>query len=239
MKHIAACFHCLSSLRIPLALWLSLTVLAGCAAAPASPSSPDTQPADNADIRCCHNDGISDLATTELSSIQAQLDGMQEQINALRNQQHALTQVLSNRPRSVPLHRGNTITVNSNRSAVAVPRLEQARQLFQAGLYTQTVRLLKNADTGGNGSLEARHSMFLLMQSHWHLNNCESVINMGNRFASRFSGSPQAPEALYLVGQCQNRLQQKDIARTTWRKITTTYPKSPAARRAEKLLNGH
>lgn len=218
--------------RLP-ALWFGALILTACTTVTPPPAS--TAPSQPVAHTTGNNDSISsaDLAETELASLQAQLDGMQEQINALRHQQHALTQLVSNRGHVL------TTTASHTGSAGAPSRLAQARQLYQAGLYTQAVRLLKGADSGGNGGLDARQSMFLLMQSHWHLNNCESVINIGNRFANRFANSPQAPDALYLVGQCQARLQQKDMARTTWRKITGQYPNSAAAKRAGKLLNGH
>ena len=37
---------------------------------------------------------------------------------------------------------------------------------------------------------------------------------------------------MYSIGQCQYKLQQKDIARDTWRKLIHTYPDSEAAKRA-------
>ncbi len=74
--------------------------------------------------------------------------------------------------------------------------------------------------------------MYLLMQSHMRLGNCESAINIGNRLVSRFRSSTEAPEAMFGVAQCQFRMQQKDIARDTWRKLMQIYPESNAAKRA-------
>ena len=89
----------------------------------------------------------------------------------------------------------------------------------------------------GNGGDTARQSMYLLLQSHQRLANCESVINIGNRYANRFRSSAQAPEALYSVAQCQTRLQQRDIARDTWRRLIQIYPDSAAAKRAYRQMN--
>ena len=74
------------------------------------------------------------------------------------------------------------------------------------------------------------------MQSHEKLRNCESVILTGQRFATRFATNPKAAEALYSVGNCQWGMQQRDIARATWRKLMQTYPNSPAARRASQRI---
>ncbi len=159
-----------------------------------------------------------------------QIQQLQQQVTELQRQQVALSQSLSVRNDS-SRHQGASIP-----AAAGTSRLQQAQQQYQAGLFAQVVRTLSGSDGGGNGSNEARQSMFLLMQSHRQLNNCESVINIGKRFASRFARHPQAAEALWLVGQCQWQMQQQDIARDTWRKLISTYPDSPAARRAHEGL---
>ena len=74
--------------------------------------------------------------------------------------------------------------------------------------------------------------MHLLLQSHHKLGNCESVINIGRRYVSRFRNSPEAPDTLFAVGQCQWDMQQRDIARDTWRRLMRVYPGSAAAQKA-------
>lgn len=118
------------------------------------------------------------------------------------------------------------------RSSAQTGQYEQALKQYRSGNYAAAVALLKGMDSGGNGGETDRQSMYLLMQSHQHLGNCESVINIGNRFANRFRQSPQAAEALFSVGSCQYRMQQQDIARDTWRKLIQTYPESAPAKRA-------
>ena len=76
--------------------------------------------------------------------------------------------------------------------------------------------------------------MYLLMQSHQRLGNCESVINIGNRYISRFRNSPEAANAMFSIGQCQWNMQQRDVARDTWRKLMLIYPDSAAAKKAAK-----
>ncbi len=87
---------------------------------------------------------------------------------------------------------------------------------------------------GGSGSEHDRQSMYLLMQSHQRLGNCESVINIGNRYISRFRNSPEAADAMFSIGQCQWNMQQRDVARDTWRKLMLIYPDSAAAKKAAK-----
>ncbi|QMT32700.1 tetratricopeptide repeat protein [Conchiformibius steedae DSM 2580] len=114
--------------------------------------------------------------------------------------------------------------------------LKLARQQFRRGDYKGVLHTLRGIDGGGNGSTAARHSMYLLLQTNLRLNHCQSVIQIGQRLASRYANSPEAAEALYTVGECQRGIQQQDIARDTWRKLISSYPNSPAARRARSLL---
>nr|WP_115225470.1 tetratricopeptide repeat protein [Bergeriella denitrificans] len=111
----------------------------------------------------------------------------------------------------------------------------QALKYYQRGNFSAAAAVLRGAD-GGNGSEAARRNMYLLLQSQQRMGNCESVIEIGGRYANRFRGSAQAPEALYGIGQCQYNMQQKDIARNTWRKLMQTYPDSAAAKRAAVRL---
>lgn len=107
----------------------------------------------------------------------------------------------------------------------------QALKYYQRGNYVAAAAVLRGAD-GGNGSEAARRNMYLLLQSQQRIGNCESVIEIGGRYANRFRSSAQAPEALFSIGHCQYQMQQKDIARSTWRKLIQTYPESNAAKRA-------
>lgn len=111
----------------------------------------------------------------------------------------------------------------------------QAVKFYQRGQFASAAAILREAD-GGNGSEVSRRNMYLLLQSQQRLGNCESVIEIGGRYANRFRGSAQAPDALYSIAQCQYDMQQKDIARNTWRKLIQTYPDSAAAKRAVMRL---
>ncbi|MGN6898275.1 tetratricopeptide repeat protein, partial [Neisseria sp. P0015.S002] len=77
----------------------------------------------------------------------------------------------------------------------------QALKYYQRNNYAAAAAVLKGAD-GGNGSESARRNMYLLLQSQQRMGNCESVIEIGGRFANRFRNSPQAPDALFSIGQC-------------------------------------
>ena len=143
------------------------------------------------------------------------------------------TRVHSNKPIAPPFasHQG------SLKTETAPSLLEKAQQQYRAQQYQAATATLREADSGGDGSETAQKSMFLLLQAHQKLNHCQSVINIGQRYATRFSGSLNAPEALSLVAQCQWRIQQQDIARDTWRKIIQQYPQSPAAARARNQIH--
>ena len=87
-----------------------------------------------------------------------------------------------------------------------------------------------------DGSNEASNGMYLLMLSHKNLKQCESTITVGRQFQQRFPQHIRAAEALYSVGQCQYDMQQKDIARETWKRVRVLYPHSAAAKRAAQQL---
>ncbi|WP_416190608.1 tetratricopeptide repeat protein [Neisseria sp. CCUG12390] len=130
------------------------------------------------------------------------------------------------------LNNGGSAVTNADAVTLNETRLyNQALKFYQRGNYVAAAAVLRGAD-GGNGSEAARRNMYLLLQTQQRLNNCESVIQIGGRYANRFRGSAQAPDALFSIGQCQYNMQQKDIARSTWRKLIQTYPDSDAAKRA-------
>ncbi|MDO4433575.1 MAG: tetratricopeptide repeat protein [Alysiella sp.] len=116
-------------------------------------------------------------------------------------------------------------------------RLQQAQRLYRQQRYHEILALLRSTDDGGSGTETDRQSMYLLLQSHVQLNNCQSVIQIGQRYAQRYAPHTQAADALYHVGNCQWRIQQQDIARNTWRMLLRLYPNSQAAQRATSRLN--
>ena len=130
------------------------------------------------------------------------------------------------------LENGGTAPTETDSLTLSETRLyERASKYYRNGNYRAAAAILKEAD-GGSGSDIARRNMYLLLQSQQRMGHCESVIEIGGRYANRFRSSPQAPDALFSIGQCQYQLQQKDIARNTWRKLIQSYPDSEAAKRA-------
>jgi TolA-binding protein len=175
------------------------------------------------------------LTANQLSQIQAQLASLQTQINGLQNQINDVRQQQATLSRYMNV-RTPSSKVNSAKTPATSDNISEARRLYNAGLYAQSIRLLKNADSGGNGNTLARERMWLLLQNHVRLNNCESAINIGKRFVNLFPQYSQSPNALYLVAQCQAHLQQQDIARTTYQRIISSYPNSTAANKARHQL---
>ena len=182
------------------------------------------------------NEQFEQLAI-QVSRLENQVAELHERVEQLEQRLAASakrpTRVHSNKPIAPPFasHQG------SLKTETAPSLLEKAQQQYRAQQYQAATATLREADSGGDGSETAQKSMFLLLQAHQKLNHCQSVINIGQRYATRFSGSPNAPEALALVAQCQYHIQQQDIARDTWRKIIQQYPKSPAALRARNQIH--
>lgn len=125
---------------------------------------------------------------------------------------------------------------NTSNSTHNTDPLAAAKNLYDKNQYHAAIETLRGADGGGDGSINAQQQMYLLLQSHFKLNHCQSVIQIGRHFASRFSGSSNAPNALFVVGQCQWRIQQRDIAKDTWRDIIQRYPNSPVVKAAERAI---
>lgn len=111
-----------------------------------------------------------------------------------------------------------------------------AQKAYQQREYRKVVNLLRSADSGGDGSVSARKQMYLLLLAHQKLQNCQSVISIGQRLAGQFSGSNESAEAQFMVGQCQWSIQQRDIAKETWRRLIASQPQSAAAKRAKTSL---
>ena len=178
------------------------------------------------------NEQFEQLAI-QVSRLENQVAELHERVEQLEQRIAASakrpTRVRVNKPIAPPFQ-GSLKTEN------APSLLEKAQQQYRAQQYQAATATLREADSGGDGSETAQKSMFLLLQAHQKLNHCQSVINIGQRYATRFSGSLNAPEALSLVAQCQWHIQQQDIARDTWRKIIQQYPKSPAASRARNQI---
>lgn len=222
---------------------LSLTALAlataACATPPTTPPprQPETPPIASSlpYPETTANEQFEQLAI-QVSRLENQVAELHERVEQLEQRIAASakrpTRVHSNKPIAPPFasHQG------SLKTETAPSRLEKAQQQYRAQQYQAATATLREADSGGDGSETAQKSMFLLLQAHQKLNHCQSVINIGQRYATRFSGSLNAPEALSLVAQCQWRIQQQDIARDTWRKIIQQYPKSPAASRARNQI---
>ena len=178
----------------------------------------------------------------QISRLEQHIEVLNTRIQQLERQQppHRAAPVRSVSPRNLPQAQppaaASQFIPNRIPAPAAFSALDQAKTQFRNGNYKAVLNTLRGAEGGGEGSDTDRQSMYLLMQSHMRLGNCESAINIGNRLVSRFRGSSEAPEAMFGVAQCQYRMQQKDIARDTWRKLIQTYPESSAAKRAVAQL---
>lgn len=196
--------------------------------------------------------------TTENIRLQQQVESLNKRLNQLEHH-HNTTSSLhpippqpiirnskkNNAPKSLPKPTEDIALIPNNLPAAISPvnmpdptveKLKIARRLYSKGDLKGVINTLRGADSGGDGSMAARHSMYLLLQTNHRLNYCQSVIQIGQRLVSRYANSPEAPEALYTVGECQRGIQQQDIAQDTWRKLIQTYPNSTAARRARNNM---
>lgn len=183
---------------------------------------------------------------TELSAHARQIGQLQQQIADLSRQISDLQQRQQQLAQNIDVRSGSRRNPAAVEPAATVPAenpqeqaYRQAQQLYRSGLYSQALHQLRSAERSGSGGQTEQNALFLLMQSHEKLRNCESVILTGQRFATLFAANPKAAEALYSVGNCQWSMQQRDVARATWRKLMQTYPNSPAAHRAGQRIQNN
>lgn len=175
-----------------------------------------------------------DALNQQVQTLQQQVENLQARVLELE-QRPQVTRIFKSRMDTV-LHHTQPVSGSHSSPTSINSILATAQQYYKRGNFRAAANALREADSGGDGSEVARKSMYLLLQSHQRLGNCQSVINIGQRYVSRFSDSQNAPEALYAIGQCQWQIQQQDIARETWRNLLHSYPKSIAARRAATRL---
>ncbi len=179
------------------------------------------------------------VSAEDIAQLRQQLAQLQQQVNLLQQQQTGLSQsisLLGNRRTATRVPVVNTGGANPAPPVAKRSAYEQAWAQYQQKQYPQAIRSLAPYAGGGDGSAEAQNGMYLLLLAHQRLANCDSVIHTGQQFARRFSQNNNAANALYMVAQCQNRIQQKDIARDTLRRLVQSYPNSTAAQQARALL---
>ena len=217
--------------RFSLAL-ISFLMISACSSTASNIQSSATEEHYPEQANVGHNSEEVQQLQVQLAGIQEQIENLNKQINEMRQQQATISRYLN-----VRLSSNHNYAIKPTSTTKKIDNTAEARRLYHAGLYTQAIRLLKSADSGGNGSAEAQERMWLLLQNHSRLNNCESVINIGKRFNSQFPHHAQSANALYLVAVCQNRLQQQDIARVTCQRIISAYPNSSAASKARLLMS--
>ena len=173
-------------------------------------------------------------AQSQISRLNTQIERLEQQVEQLNERIRQLEH------RSPPAHRPPAQPQKTPAATPTAPAaessLKKARSQFAQGDYQGAAHTLRGAEGGGDGSSDAREQMYLLLQSHEKLKHCQSVINIGQRYAARYTGDSRAAEALYAVGSCQWQIQQQDIARDTWRKLQRRYPDTAAARRAAERM---
>lgn len=195
-----------------------------------------------------HQEQIDEL-TFQINRLKQQVEQMNTRIRQLeqRNVPVARPSVPQPKPKlkpktqsqvslSAPLVQPIELTNKDSVQAAKISPLEQAQKFYAQGNYRAVLEQLRGDDGGGDGSQEAQQKMWLLLQSNNKLQKCQSVIHIGQRFVSRFASHAHAPEALFIVGQCQWSIQQQDIARDTWRDLIRRYPSSPFVAQATQAI---
>ena len=222
-------------IKLPLfIIWLSVS--AACSS-PVSRNIQDVQPEPQAEA------GSSDGIPYPVPTLQDRLDYLEGKIVRLSNEVETLNGKVKALEHAKTHPSGRTYVQKLDDRKLKEHYLDTEGGKVSAyvgptaqSLYNQALKHYQNGRFSADGGSIAQRSMYLLLQSRARMGNCESVIEIGRRYANRFKGTPAAPEAIFKIGECQYRLQQKDIARATWRGLIQVYPGSPAAKRAASAI---
>ncbi|WP_434777642.1 tetratricopeptide repeat protein [Neisseria sp. Ec49-e6-T10] len=152
---------------------------------------------------------------------------LQEQINELKSSKLIKKTTAPSSTANIP----DTTNTQTNQSIY-----QTALKLYQNKQYLSAIDLLKPFAFGSDHSEEAQKAMYLLSLAHQKLRHCDAAIDISKRFTELFAQNSKAPEALYNMATCQTYLQQKDIAKETFKTLIKQYPNSNAAKRAEHKL---
>ncbi len=144
--------------KLPALLLSSVLLLNACANTGASPSSatqgnpPDTRiPYPEPDTQAqIDNLGI------QMARLEKQIESLQTRVRQLERRAPAAR---------TPARTGST-TVPAGPARPVTSDYDNALKHYHSGNYAAAIALLRGADSGGNGSDDARQRMYLLMQSH-------------------------------------------------------------------------
>lgn len=124
---------------------------------------------------------------------------------------------------------------NSQRPSTA-QILAQAQSHRQNNRPNQALQQLKQLERHNLTDNQAAQALHLRVQIHNAQKNCQSLIIAGQQLTQRFPRHPFSADALLHIGQCQWQMQQRDIARNTWRRLIHSHPDSTAAKEARRRL---
>ena len=130
----------------------------------------------------------------------------------------------------------NNMAMENAADETPLNAMAAANEAYQNKQYTKTVSLLNTYLQENVGANDTADALWLLTNSHAKLNNCESAVRTAHQLTQRYPEYSRTPDAFLLIAQCQNRLQQKDSAKTTLRSLIVKYPNSRAAKKAQQLL---
>lgn len=168
--------------------------------------------------------------------LQRQIDLLSVEVTRLQNRVDELEkrQFTPTRAKPKSYSTRTTPVADNPKESKSSPNLpSQAQTLFQQKQYQ---RLIDHINQTENSNTINAQNLHFLIQSHYQLNNCQSVIDLSRRYLSRFRNTTQAPNVMHQIGWCQWKMQQKDIARDTWRQLIRIYPQSKAAKKAQTDL---
>ncbi|MDO5687336.1 MAG: tetratricopeptide repeat protein [Neisseria sp.] len=187
-------------------------------------------------LLACRSMALPDAVVNDHSAIEelaAQNRTLTQRVAALEARQNDLERSIAVLASSAPQPVAQS--ANSTHNA-GNDVYRQAQQAFSAGQYARAVTLLQAYPNHTTNNENVVQGLWLLARSHEKLAHCESAMQVAHLLERRFARHEHAPDALLLVARCQIKMQQKDIARDTVRRLNDTYPDSRAAKNAAQLF---
>lgn len=160
-----------------------------------------------------------------------QIGQLQEHVRRLEHQIAQLQQKTNTTPRP-----RTTSPSTANKQPTAAQILAAAQNHHRQQQHNQALQQLNQLERHNPNNEQSAQSLYLRVQIHASQNNCESLIISGQQLVQRFPRHAHSADALLRIGQCQWQMQQRDIARDTWRRLIHSHPQSPAAAQARQRL---
>jgi tol-pal system protein YbgF len=113
---------------------------------------------------------------------------------------------------------------------------DAALSLFNAKNYSGALEQFQALLNSGSAGKLAENCKYWIGESYYGLGKYSDALQAFNTVLEQ-KGSSKIPYALLMIGNCEAQLGNKDAAREAYTKVTSQYPASPVAAKAQARLS--